>query len=368
MHETSPNRDVEPIHSATNGRSTPQPPIPQPKSSKSDCLEWLTVESRAQLEDLLRSEGIIQADEQVTSVSRAGDGNMNLTLRVRTSLRSVIVKQSRPWVEKYPQIAAPVERSIQELRFYQAVGADPALAARMPRLLGAVPARYLLVIEDLGESADASSLYRDENAAAKFAELLPGLVQWLELLHGVSMGQDGSNRFANRALRRLNHQHLFVVPFLATPAVDLDAITPGLAELAQSISQQPRLQGRLKQLGDCYLSDGNQLVHGDFFPGSWLFCEGDLRIIDPEFSHCGRSEFDLGVLLAHGHLLGASIDTDLLTGLYSRSAQTIQWSLVEDFAAVEILRRLLGVAQLPLTLDLQSKAEHLDSAMQQLTA
>ena len=39
------------------------------------------------------------------SAVRAGDGNMNCTVRVTTGTGTLIVKQSRPWVEKYPRFA-----------------------------------------------------------------------------------------------------------------------------------------------------------------------------------------------------------------------------------------------------------------------
>ena len=62
---------------------------------------------------------LLAPDETIERSERAGDGNMNLVLRVVTNRRSLIVKQSRPWVEKYPQIAAPAERIAAEIRFYQ---------------------------------------------------------------------------------------------------------------------------------------------------------------------------------------------------------------------------------------------------------
>ena len=53
--------------------------------------------------------------ESITSVVMAGDGNMNLVLRVTTDRQSVIVKQARPWVEKYRDIPAPAERILAEI-------------------------------------------------------------------------------------------------------------------------------------------------------------------------------------------------------------------------------------------------------------
>jgi hypothetical protein len=39
---------------------------------------------------------------------------------------------------------------------------------------------------------------------------------------------------------------------------------------------------RVNELGEIYLADGAQLVHGDFFPGSWLRTPHGPMIIDPE--------------------------------------------------------------------------------------
>ena len=69
---------------------------------------WLDAGDAAGVARFLRERGWIEPDEVVLEVGRAGDGNMNLTLRVRTGQRSLILKQARPWVEKYPHIAAPV--------------------------------------------------------------------------------------------------------------------------------------------------------------------------------------------------------------------------------------------------------------------
>src|SRR2546421_5684303 len=46
------------------------------------------------------------------SAAPAGEGNMNYTLRIGTSERSFVMKQARPWVEKYPHIAAPWDRAL----------------------------------------------------------------------------------------------------------------------------------------------------------------------------------------------------------------------------------------------------------------
>ena len=64
----------------------------------------------------LHDQGWLPANESIQEVTRAGDGNMNCAVRVTTTATSFILKQSRPWVEKYPEIAAPVERALREGR------------------------------------------------------------------------------------------------------------------------------------------------------------------------------------------------------------------------------------------------------------
>ena len=70
--------------------------------------------------------------ESVIAAERAGEGNMNCTLRVRTNERTFILKQARPWVEKYPQIEAPDERALVEAAFYRIAQVLPSVGSRMP--------------------------------------------------------------------------------------------------------------------------------------------------------------------------------------------------------------------------------------------
>ncbi len=87
------------------------------------------------LEPLLRSLDLLDSAESILATEKPGEGNMNFVLRVKTSGRSFILKQSRPWVEKYPQIAAPVERLQAEAAYYRFTANEPCLRAMSPSLL-----------------------------------------------------------------------------------------------------------------------------------------------------------------------------------------------------------------------------------------
>ena len=78
-------------------------------------------------------------------------------------------------------------------------------------------------------------------------------------------------------------------------------------------------------------------------------------MIDPEFGFFGPAEFDLGVFQAHLLLAGFSeTDAQSIVSKYPRSCDT---HVAQRFAGVEVLRRLFGVAQLPLKLDDAEKLE-----------
>jgi 5-methylthioribose kinase len=112
------------------------------------------------LAQYLQNRQWIGPQETIHRAERAGESNMNCTLRIQTSERSFILKQARPWVEKYPHILAPWNRAEMEARFYQTVCENEQLAQYMPKLLGYDSAEHVLMLEDLGVALDFTFLYR----------------------------------------------------------------------------------------------------------------------------------------------------------------------------------------------------------------
>lgn len=321
--------------------------------------EALAADDSEAIAEVLRRRGWLGADDQVLAVARAGEGNMNLVLRVRWrdaggAEHSAILKQARPWVEKYPEIPAPPERLLVEADFYRAVAAsDPALAAGMPALRAVDEDARLAWFEDLGEAADYLPCYG--GGALGRAEL-DALLRWLGGLHRVRLDPVAWPRLRNREMRALNHAHLFAIPLAPAQAPDVDAACPGLQAVAEHYRQDPALRKAMAHLGERYLADGSTLLHGDFYPGSWLRTAAGPRVIDPEFGFLGRPEFDVGVLRAHLDFTGA---TDHPLDAYE-PPPGFDPVLAEGFAGVERIRRLLGVAQLPLEADLAQRRAWLE--------
>ena len=223
----------------------------------------------------------------------------------------------------------------------------------MPELVGTDPGNRVLVLEDLGEASDFTSLYAEETLDSADAA---ALVDFLLALHRTGVAPAHRAVFANRDMRALNHEHIFQLPLTLEPGLDLDAVTPGLGEASRPLKEDTVYVSRVHALGALYLADGSQLVHGDYFPGSWLRTPRGLRVIDHEFCFIGEPAFDLGVMLGHLHL-AAQPDAlgDEVLSRYGADARTA--ALARGFAGVEIMRRLIGVAQLPLDAGLERKVE-----------
>ena len=320
---------------------------------------FLEAADLTKLEHYLKQRAWISSDESVTAAATAGEGNMNCTLRVVTSKQSLIVKQSRPWVEKYDQIPAPVERTMIEGQFYQLVQSQGKIASQiatqiatmMPRLIGIDPIANIIALEDLGVSRDFNGLYAgDQLAPVEMNQL----ITYLSLLHEIHPGS--RPELTNRSMRELNHEYIFQLPLRLENGLDLDTFTPGLQAFSLELKKDPQFVGAVALLGTRYLSDsGTSLLHGDFYPGSWLRTSLGIKVIDPEFCFFGPAEFDLGIFLAHLHLSRQpeTITAQLIPEY--RKFRAIDPHLTQQFAGIEIMRRLLGVAQVPVHLPLDQK-------------
>lgn len=329
---------------------------------------WLVPEDRAGVAAVLRQQAWWATGETIDSVEAAGEGNMNLTLRIQSTQGSIILKQARPWVQKYPQIPAPVDRHDHERHFYEKVNSDECLAGRMPKLVSSMPSRAILFLEDLTPAKDLSWQYKAPDRAVLLTAL-DRLLPWLARLHDSPLSENERAMFENRRLRTLNAEHLFVVPFLERSVVDLDAITPGLASLRERWIGNDELHSVLNDYHRRYMVGGPRLLHGDFFPGSWLHDDRAFWVIDPEFCFAGPPEFDLGVMLGHLRMIDPDSDwKEQVCDVYPLDRLEINWAEVERWAGIEVLRRLFGVAQLPLRLGIEEKTRLVELAMWSLVA
>jgi 5-methylthioribose kinase len=298
---------------------------------------------------------LIESSDCVTSTKIPGDGNMNFTLRLNCkSGKSYIIKQSPPYCAKFPQIAAPKERIIVEHNFYKLVSSSKA-KDYFPKTFYLNKEESLMLMEDLGEIEDLGSLYRGDKLTLDRASLLiKSLIEINSIIP--------SFEIPNIQMRKLNSAHIFNIPFEKDNGLNLDEITMGLGDIKNNLIMDKKLLESLKRLESLYFSQASHLLHGDFYPHSWFHKDEKIYIIDPEFAFTGKVEFDLGNFF--GHLVITSHPAQILKLVYDKAASSelYDMKLSLQFAGVEILRRLLGYAQLPISLSLTDKQKLINIA------
>jgi 5-methylthioribose kinase len=307
-----------------------------------------------ELEVYLKSKSWLEANEILTKIEKPGEGNMNFTMRVYTSLgRTFIVKQSRDYVEKYPTIPAPANRAVIEGLFIEFIQQNSVLSSFMPKLLGLDDVNNIIITEDLGLANDYTFLYKSNERLS--SEDLSQMVEYISHLHHSFRADSPVPEFANRGMKALNHEHIFLYPFMEENGFDLDIIQPSLQSVAMVYKKDEELKTIVKNLGDRYLADGPYLLHGDYYPGSFLKTDSGVKIIDPEFCFYGLAEFDLGVFIAH--LKMSEQRKDIMDGVWLNYQKGVDFdeNLLNQFVGVEVLRRIIGLAQLPLSLSLETK-------------
>ena len=308
--------------------------------------------SLSEIEKYLKKElNIFSSDEQIHNIEVPGEGNMNVVLRVETNKKSFILKQSRPYVNKYPNIKNSEKRIIVEDQFYELI-IKSEIQKFFPKKIDFIKKDLILLIEDLGQCRDMSYLYSSKNMNL---DHFNSLIYILESIHKTKVNSFPSNY----SLKELNHEHIFVLPFQKND-FQLDDIQSGLKKLSTYITNDSNINDVVKRIGDMYLKVGNTLLHGDFYPGSWMEKNDNVYIIDPEFSHLGFKEFDLGVMAAHLTMITES--EDYLNKIIKAYSENIDKSIFYKVSGIEIIRRIIGLAQLPLDMSLNAKEKLLNIA------
>ncbi len=314
-------------------------------------MNYLPEFSNNFIERLLKEQGIMNPLDKIDKRCSPGPGNMNYVQRIQWGDKSCILKQTPPFCAKYPNISAPQQRQQAEVQFYHfldegQIESSSHVHRFYPEVFFENKSLHLFALEDLGEAENLNSIYGESELSSAEAQKMGSL---LGKIHNTNVHSE--RRYQNQEARELNFQHIFEIPF------------------SEGNWPEGRFLERIKSCGEIYrLSVGEFLLHGDFYPGSLLKgLDRELYVIDPEFSFFGPVEFDLGVALAHLRLAGQNkAREDDFMGAYKEYGVKFDVSLNEDFANIEILRRIFGVAKLPLTLTKERTSALIDEAKKYL--
>ena len=298
----------------------------------------------------LRGVGLLGRTESAR-IEPAGDGNINWVRRVRAGDRSWVVKQARPALERFPQYRTSTIRITCEARWLETVrpwdhdGVCPAVVLFDE-------ATRTLVLEDLGDvpRLDRVLARRDGDGRAAAARL----AGFLGAVHASTEGDESLvPRFPNGEMQRLHGDHIFALPFRENDF----PLAPPVRARAADIWGKGEIAARAAAAYRRYLEPRGALVHGDVQAGNVLLAPRGAVLLDAEIAHFGDPAFDLGLLFAHCWLpaaargAAAAAEPAIAAAWHAYAersgARVERRDEANRYAGIELLRRTLGAARVP---------------------
>jgi 5-methylthioribose kinase len=309
--------------------------------------------SDGQLGAWLARRGLVPEGAEVR-VEPAGDGNINWVRRARTADgRSLVVKQARRALERFPEYTAPTERIVVEHAWFELASKLPG-GEICPRIVDFDECERVLVMEDLGsaERLDAT-LARAGADAPEVRAVAARLGGFLGTVHAATAGDASlAERFRNDAMRDLHGAHIFELPLREN---DFPLPDPLRAE-ADRLRADAGLVAIADRLHARYREPRGALLHGDVQAGNVLLAEPGPKLLDAEIAHVGDPAFDLGMWLAHLLLPSAARGEpgrarDAIAAADAAYRDRLGGALEVPFAegarhaGMEMLRRTIGAAR-----------------------
>jgi 5-methylthioribose kinase len=328
------------------------------------------------LPDYLKNRGLARPDEDVR-VESAGEGNINWVRRawLGNGGRSVIVKQARPALERFPEYQVTTERIVFEARYYATV--EPFDAAHLcPRVLDFDEAERVLLLEDLGDAPQLDEALAATANSEDAGTIGEALGSFLGAVHAATAPQaDLARHFQNDDMRRLHGDHIFALPFREN---DFGLSAP-LRARAEAVWRDDDAVALADAAYRDYLAPTGALVHGDVQGGNVLCTAGGPRLLDAEISHVGDAAFDIGILLAHLMLSDVTrgdaaparpvvIRTWRAYVEHVGRAAAPPFARAARYAGIELVRRTIGAARVPAVADDAAGLRVLDLGLRWLAA
>ncbi|AYF72886.1 S-methyl-5-thioribose kinase [Nocardia yunnanensis] len=334
----------------------------------------------------LRERGYFAGDAFADSdihVHEVSDGNLNrVFLATHRDGRSLAVKQALPWVRVAgPSWPMSPERATAEARAYRRVTA--VAPETVPAVHGYDADNYALTMENL---ADLRVLRTVLNEGAGFGGASTAVGVFVARLAFATsdFGMSSAERKAllaesvNPELCKITEDLVLAEPYLEH---EHNHWHESVADLAAAFRADPALRTEIAELRHTFMSGAQALLHGDLHTGSIMVGERDgrevVKIFDPEFSFVGPVGFDLGLYWGNviaadararvlapdaGHLdeiahswqafdtefralWPTRVDTFFDDAYLDRFLRRV-WTDALGYAGAEIIRRIVGFAQL----------------------
>ncbi len=237
-------------------------------------------------------------------VSEVGDGNLNLVFLIEGPDSGLCVKQALPYVrlvgEGWPMT---LQRAFFEHEYMRRMA--PLAGALMPRLYHYEPKLFAIVMERLSPHIIMRhGMIAAQRYPAFAGQITDFLAASLFFTSDLAMPAGEKKAMtalfaANTELCKITEDLIFTEPYIVHERNRWT--TPQLDGVAAEFTVDSELKAAISRLKWKFLAAAEALIHGDLHTGSVMVTEGDMRVIDAEFSFVGPMGFDTGAVL--GNLL-----------------------------------------------------------------
>ncbi|MCQ4161626.1 S-methyl-5-thioribose kinase [Roseomonas sp. GC11] len=235
-------------------------------------------------------------------VRDVADGNLNAVFLVDGPEGGLCVKQALPYVrvvgESWPM---DIHRAFFEARYIARVA--PFAAGLAPRLHHYDDAQFVMVMDKLApHTILRRALLEGRHMPRAAADLADYAAR--ASFHTSDLAQPFERRFEDLlvfsrslALQRITVDLVFTDPFAEHERNRFPR--PHLTAWAAALREDAAVKDAVATLRRAYLGKPQSLIHGDLHSGSVMVTPEETRVIDGEFACVGPSGFDIGHVLAH---------------------------------------------------------------------
>jgi 5-methylthioribose kinase len=269
-------------------------------------------------------------------IREVSDGNLNNVFLIGGTEGGVCFKQSLPHVRVDPNWKMPLDRTAFEAAYLRAI--RPHVGDLTTEILHFDPDLYVLVVESLdrhvvlrhglmqgGDWPDAARAVGAFVARATFHTALLAVP-----FEDASRQLDLFSR--NHTLTRITVDLILTDPYRVHPRNHW--LSPELDGIAAHIRTDPAIRRRVGLMQTRFLTCRQALLHGDLHTGSVMVSDTDTRVIDGEFATPGPIGFDCGLFIGNLLLHLFAVDTPIGRDRALRDIDRFWASFQQDFAAL----------------------------------
>ena len=234
-------------------------------------------------------------------VCEIGDGNLNFVYMVKSSKKSVILKQAVPFLrcvgEEYPLSRLRMSFEIEALKIEKDICHD-----LVPEIFYSSHDMSLVVMQNL----DNHKILRGEMIERKIFPLLSEhisdfladtLFYTSDFYLSSAQKKENVKKFINIELCKITEDFIFTHPYEDN---DTNEYNPKLdMNLVKAFRQDADIKVAVANMRYKFMSEAQALLHGDLHSGSIMLNEKETFVIDPEFAFYGPMGFDIGIYIAN---------------------------------------------------------------------